>query len=201
MLTREEQKKIEGMLSLEACISVMFFLILMLLMAGLFRMFMAQNATAHAVLETAESLSLDNYAAQKIGNGSLGSVGEFINGLFDMRNDDNFFSYNNWSMKESDENKSKLSEKLFDGKPDESVESAVKRRFIAYISGGDADEADRFLEKLNVKDGLDGIDFSGSKVENDILYVHIKYKLKYDFHIGNLNEIQVDQKACSRLWK
>lgn len=185
MKVKEEQKSISGMLSLEACISVMFFLILMLLLAGFFRMFMAQNVTAHAALETAESLSLDAYAAEKIGNGGIGSVGELINSLIPYNSDDNFSSYNDWVSKE----------------PDESVESAVKTRFIAYVSGGDADEADRFLKRLNVKDGLQGMDFSSSRVENNILYVRIKYKLKYDFHLGNLGEIQVDQEACSRLWK
>lgn len=185
MEVREEQKSISGMLSLEACISVMFFLILMLLLAGFFRMFMVQNVTAHATLETAESLSLDAYAAEKIGNGGIGSVGELINSLIPYNSDENFSSYNDWVSEE----------------PDESVESAVKTRFIAYVSGGDADEADRFLKRLNVKDGLQGMDFSGSRVENNTLYVRIKYKLKYDFHLGDLGEIQVDQEACSRLWK
>lgn len=202
MEVREEQKSISGMLSLEACISVMFFLILMLLLAGFFRMFMAQNVTAHAALETAESLSLDAYAAEKIGNGGIGSVGELINSLIPYNSDENFSSYNDWFSEESDDPfESELSKELYGGKPDESVESAVKTRFIAYVSGGNADEADHFLKRLNVKDGLQGMDFSGSRVENNTLYVRIKYKLKYDFHLGDLGEIQVDQEACSRLWK
>lgn len=183
MEQRKGQEKTAGMLSLEACISVMLFMVLMLLMAGLFRMFMAQNLTAHAALETAESLSLDAYAGEKIGDGGTGSVGEFVNGLFDYYNDDRFFTYHNW----------------FDG--EESVESAVKKRFTAYISGGDTAKADQFLELLNVEDGLEGIDFSGSRIEDHILYVHIKYKLDYDFHFGSMKSVQVDQKACARLWK
>ena len=50
-----------GMVTLEACVSVLSFLLLMLLLSSLFVMFMAQNMTAHALLQTAESLSLDAY--------------------------------------------------------------------------------------------------------------------------------------------
>ena len=57
------------------------------------------------------------------------------------------------------------------------------------------------LERLNVKDGLEGIDFSGSRVVDDILYVNVKYKLKYDFRIGSLGEIDVNQETCAKLWK
>lgn len=187
---KKDQNNEAGMLTLEACISVMFFLILMLLMAGFFRMFMAQNMTAHAALETAESLSLDAYAAEKIGNekisdASVESVNGFVNGLFDYFNDDDFFSYNDW----------------YSSEPDEKLESAVKRRFVAYISGGDEEQADQILSRLNVKDGLKGVDFSGSSVKDGTLYVNVKYKLNYDFHVGSLSEIDVDQNACAKLWK
>lgn len=186
----KDQKNVSGSLSLEACISVMFFLILMLLVAGFFRMFMAQNMTAHAALETAESLSLDAYAAKKMGNEkitdlSVESVNGFVNGLFDYFDDDDFFSYNDW----------------YSDKTDEELASAVKRRFVAYISGGDEEEADQLLSRLNVKDGLKGIDFSESCVKDDILYVNIKYQLNYDFHIGSLGEIDVNQNACAKIWK
>lgn len=174
-----------GMLSLEACISVLMFLMLMLLLSGFFRMFMAQNETAHVALETAESLALDAYSAEKIGNGSLESVGDLINGLFGLMNDENFTSYSDWYSEE----------------PEVLLADVVKKRFVAYLSGGDVEKADQLLERLNVKDGLEGIDFSGSRVVDDILYVNVKYKLKYDFRIGSLGEIDVNQETCAKLWK
>lgn len=184
---KRSQGDISGLLSLEACISVLIFMMMMLILAGLFRMFMAQNATAHAALETAQSLSLDAYAGKKIGNGSLDSVGDLINGLFGLFNDDDFSSYDNWFGEEADQ--------------DANVEEVVKRRFTAYLSGGDTSGADELLERLNVVDGLEGIDFSGSRVENGKLYVSVKYKLKYDFQIGGLGQVEVEQEACAKLWQ
>lgn len=71
----------EGAITLEACVSVLVFLVLMLFLAGFFKMYMAQNATAHTLLQTSQSLSLDEYSAERIGNGGWESVGDLINGL------------------------------------------------------------------------------------------------------------------------
>jgi len=182
---QKQRNKERGMLSLEACVSVMAFLLLMLLVAGLFRMFMAQNATAHAALQTAQSLSLDAYAAKNVGNGDLESVGGLLGGLFGWGNNDDFSSYDDW----------------YSDAPDVPLESAIKTRFVAYLTGGDAEAADAMLERLNVADGLDGIDFSKSHVTSGILYVVLSYQLEYDFKLGELGEIEVVQEASSKLWK
>ena len=168
--SKENQK---GIITLEACISVLSFFMLMILLAGLFRMFMAQNLLAHAALETAESLALDAYSGNKIGSGNWGSVGDLINNLFDLANNDDFSTYEDWYTDSSDV----------------SVGGAVQTRLIAYLSGGDKTEADKLLKRLNIKDGIEGIDLSESHVENGILYVVLKYQLEYDFKIGNLGEI------------
>lgn len=48
----------EGAITLEACVSVLVFLVLMLFLAGFFKMYMAQNATAHTLLpDITESVS------------------------------------------------------------------------------------------------------------------------------------------------
>lgn len=67
----------EGAITLEACVSVLVFLVLMLFLAGFFKMYMAQNATAHTLLQTSQSLSVDEYSAEKLGNNGLASVGDF----------------------------------------------------------------------------------------------------------------------------
>lgn len=180
-----KEKTQKGIITLEACISVLFFLMLMLLLAGLFRMFMAQNLIAHATLETVQSLSLDAYSAKKIGSGNWGSVGELINNLFDLTNNDDFSSYKDW----------------YSAPPDLPVKEVVKTRFIAYISGGDKTKADDLLRRLNIEDGIEGIDFSDSVVKEGVLYVVLKYRLEYDFKIGGLGEIEVTQKACAKIWQ
>ena len=67
--------------------------------------------------------------------------------------------------------------------------------------GGDEEEADEMLTRMNVVNGLDGLDFSGSYVANNTLYIVLKYQLEYDFNIWDLGTVDVEQKTCSRLWK
>lgn len=180
-----------GAVTLEACISVLSFLVLMLLLSSLFVMFMAQNVTAHTVLQTSQSLSLENYTIEKmvLEDGKIGSVSDYLAGfvrhLFgSTEKKPNFVVGSHW--KEGDSG---------------TIAEVVKNRFIGYLSGGDETKADEYLEMLNVVDGLDGLDFSGSYVEDDTLYIVLKYKLEYDFNIWDLGIVDVEQRTCSKLWK
>mgnify|MGYP000081507991 CR=1 FL=1 len=57
-------------------------------------MYMAQNATAHTLLQTSQSLSVDEYSADKLGNDGLASVGDFLNALLERVFDgDEYASY------------------------------------------------------------------------------------------------------------
>lgn len=180
-----------GAITLEACVSVLSFLILMLLLSSLFVMFMAQNMTAHVTLQTSESLSLDAYAVERLmkEDGTIGSVGEnlgqLITKLFGSSSDNPYFVTDT---------------RWYDGEI-EQIEQAIKTRFIGYLAGGDEVAADEMLLRLNVVDGLSGLDFSESYVVNDTLYIVLKYNLEYDFNIWGLGTVEVEQKVCSKLWK
>lgn len=180
-----------GVITLEACVTVLSFLILMLLLSSLFVMFMAQNVTSHAILQTSQSLSMDAYSIEKltVDSSAVGSVGDylgqFVTSLFGS-------SEKNPSFTSDD--------KWYDG-GQEKVAEAIKTRFVGYISGGDEEKANQLLERMNIVDGLDGIDFSKSYVENDTLYITIKYYLEYDFNIWNVGSVEVEQTTCSKLWK
>lgn len=192
-----KDNKQRGAITVEACVSVLTFMILMLLLSGLFVMFMAQNVTAHVTLQTSESLSVDAYRIEHLmkEEGKIGSIGEnlgqFITKLFGSSSDNPYFvTDNHW----------------YNGN-EEQIEQAVKTRFIGYLTGGDQPgetaevKADEILRRLNVVDGLSGLDFSGSYVENGTLYVVLKYDLEYDFNIWGLGTVEVEQRSCSKLWK
>lgn len=180
-----------GAITLEACISVLSFLVLMLLLSSLFVMFMAQNVTAHVTLQTSESLSFDAYKIESLmkedGNiGSLGeNLGQFITKLFGSSTDNPYFV---------------ADDRWYDGDASQ-IEEAIKTRFIGYLTGGDEVKADEMLLRLNIVDGLSGLDFSESYVVNDTLYIVLKYNLEYDFNIWGLGTVEVEQRACSKLWK
>lgn len=186
-------KEKKGAITLEACISVFAFLILMFLISGFFMMFMAQNAVAHAILEASESLSLDVYASSRYGadEGKIGSSSDYVSAYIASKlgsseeKSPHFVSKGEW----------------YNGDDSAEVVEAVRKRFIGYFSGGDESKAEEMLTQMRVVDGLDGLDFSATKIENDELQITVKYKLRYEFTIGNLGKVDVEQSTSSKLWK
>lgn len=184
----------EGTITLEACVSVFAFLILMLLLSGLFLMFMAQNVTGHAILQTSQSLSFDSYTTDHMktdkdanpGVGSVGqALGDFVTGLFGNPDNNPYF----------------VTDDAWYATVDKDISSVLKKRFVGYLAGGDEDKADEYLENMNIKDGLDGLDFSKSYVKDDTLYIVLNYELEYYFTIGDLGNVAVEQTTSSKLWK
>ena len=181
-----------GAITLEACVSVLSFLILMLFLSSLFVMFMAQNVTSHAILQTAQSLSLDAHLIEslikqedgKVANLS-DQVSDFVAKLFGSSEENPYFvTDSRWYNGDST-----------------LIAEAVETRFVGYLSGGDETKADELLTNMNVVDGLDGIDFSQSYVQDNTLYIVLQYELEYDFNIWGLGTIDVEQRSCAKLWK
>lgn len=183
--------KQRGAITVEACISVLVFVLLMLMLSSLFLMFMAQNVTAHVALQTSESLSVDVYRIEALmkEDGKIGSIGENVGQLItklfgSAKNNPSFVTDSRWYNGDNAQ-----------------ITDAIKKRFIGYLANGDDLAADEMLKNMSVVDGINGLDFSGSYVENDTLYIVLKYKLEYNFNIFDLGVVEVEQKTCSKLWK
>ena len=155
---------------------------------------MAQNITSHVVLQATQSLATEVYSIDKLlleSSADATNVGDFLGDLIrDLSNVDT----------DAREDKTNFN---FEAKwyEQDDVSEAVKSRFVGYLNGGNEEEASSFLKNLNIVNGLDGLDFSGSYVENDTLYVNLKYEMEYDFQPANMENIKVEQTACSKLWK
>ena len=80
------------------------------------------------------------------------------------------------------------------------LERAIEDRFIAYLAGGDRDYADKFLDRLHIKGGVDGLDFSSSYIASGKLTVVLKCSIEYEFNFFGLSDLPVELKACSKLW-
>ena len=182
-------KSEKGMVSLEACITVLFFMVIMFLLSGLFIMYMAQNATAHALLQTSQSLALDNYAASEIGTGDFSSFKDLMVKI--LGDKIGFIPDANSSFATNEE----LSKKTAD------IPAMAEKRFIAYLAGGDRDKADTMLRQMKVENGIDGLNFSESKVEGSDLKIVLTYELNYVFQIAELGKVEVRQETSSKLWE
>lgn len=182
-----------GLLSLEASIAVTIFIFLMLFMYSFFVVFEARNTIGHAVLATANSLSLDAYINSEYGeadtiikpifNAMYGSAGSGSSG---------FVNSQPWYN----------SSTQGDGSLSADFESAIQTRFYAYLGGGSDAEAGEVLRRYHIQNGKEGLDFSNSYVDADgNLHLSVQYTIKYEFQVFNLDALNMEQKACSKLWK
>ena len=184
---REEQ---EGSIVLEACFSVIIFILFVVMMYGLITVFMVQNLIGHALMESTQSLALDTYATNKLTDQF--SIGEGLRRLLETvggtyPDDPAFSSRERWFDRKS-------------GATQDDWEKAAKQRFIGYFSGGDEKKAQNMLEAMGVVGGLNGLDFSESNVIGSDLYIRVTYQIEYLFNPFDMAKIDTAQQACSRMW-
>lgn len=183
-----------GLLSLEACIAVTIFIFLMLFMYSFFVVFEARNAIGHAVLATADSLSLDAYSTSRLGDGD--TVAKIFSALYGSSGNTNEFTdsrpWYNSSTTTDEHGNTQLSGDFSD---------AIRTRFLAYLGGGDSKRAEEVLQRYHIQNGADGLDFSQSYAGSKDLYLCVEYSIEYEFQVFNLKVLKMQQRACSKIWK
>ena len=188
-------KNEKGLLSLEACIAVTIFIFLMLFLYSFFVVFEVRNEMGHVTLATANSMSLDAYENDTLGESD--TIGQIFYNVYgqDTNSQNDFTDFRKWydDSTVTDENGNVTLSAEFAG--------VVKARFIAYLTSGDADKAEEILKRYHVVNGVDGLDFSGSHISDGKLYLSVKYEIEYEFNVFNLGSNKFEHKACSKLWK
>lgn len=175
-------RKEKGSITLEACMVVPMFITLMLLINGIFIMFMGQQIVAHALVQSAKSLAFDPYAAGRVSADEENKLAVLFVELFTL-GDTNYVSTDEWH-EDADYNLAGL----------------VKERFAAYVKPNETD-ADALLELVGVHDGLDGINFSESKVENGVLTVKIKYTQDFVFNLADAASFEREMEIKIKLFQ
>jgi len=208
-------KNNQGSISVEACIVVPIFMILMLFVYSFFIVFSAQSTISHALLQCSQSVSLDPYKTETLGvaNGELpSSIGDIVAELMEGDNP-HFVSDSKW-YKTDDETGfgdavvniatggflSEEKEVVVAGLASPELDQIVKQRFIGYLSGGDQSKAESGIEALNIVNGLDGIVFK-AVVSGDDLYITATYEIEYVFSFSGAAKLEMTQTVCSRIWK
>ena len=81
-----------------------------------------------------------------------------------------------------------------------SIEDRVKTKFERVISASGKESANEYLLSVGVENGINGLDFQGTKLTDDEIVVSIKYKVKLMFPFIGIDSIEMEQHAKSRLW-
>ena len=183
----------DGVIALEACISLTLFLIVMLALYSLINMFTAQSMIAHALQQTGQSIALENYknsksdvkTMQRLPLALLQKLTEGIGASSDSKYDVGGGAFSD-SM-------------VF---TDFLSMNTVRKRFASYL-GGNTENADKMLRNMGVVDGLKGITIKNGKISGSDAIIEISYKVRLIFYIEmfHFGEFESTQKVCCRLWK
>lgn len=166
-----KQNSASGSITLEACIVVPLFIMLMLAINGIFVMTMGQQIMSHALIQSTKSLAFDPYSSQRVAANTEDDLADMFVDIFTIGHG-NYVSTDKWYTENPD-----------------SIADLVKKRFSAYLKSSYAD-AENLLEKIGVEGGIDGLDFSESVYENGILTTKVTFTQNYLFDVGNLTSFQ-----------
>ena len=162
-------KKDSGSLTLEAAIMVPMFIMLMLMINGVFVMFMGRQIMTHTLIQSAKSLAFDPYSSQRVAANADDQLAELFTDLFSFVGD-GYTSTATWY----EDDYSRLT-------------NVVEDRYVAYLKENNAD-AEKLLDQIGIKNGLNGLDFSGTTIENGVLKIELKYTQEYIFNVFDFAE-------------
>lgn len=171
-----------GSITLEAAIVVPLFIILMLLVNGFFVMFMGQQIMVHTLIQSAKSMAFDPYSSQRVSVNEEDDLADMFVDIF------SFASGGHMST-----------EKWYEDDLD-NIDDIIEERYIAYLRASRSD-AKLLLDEIGVKDGLEGLDFSGSSLENGILTIRMKYTQEFIFNAAGLTEFERELCVKVRLFE
>lgn len=175
----------DGSLTLEACIVVPIFVMLMLLVNGLFVMMMGEQIMSHALVQSAKSMALDPYASSRVAAGAEQKLGEMFVDVFSVKGiSRNYASTEKWYDKEAGSD----------------VADLAKKRFVAYLRSSETD-ADALLDELGVKNGTAVLDFSGTTYSDGILTISVTYTQEYVYNAFDLASFQRNKTAQVRVFE
>lgn len=176
-----KQNRNSGVITLEAAILMPLFILLMLFLYAFFIFFMGQQIMSHTAIQTAKSLSFDPYAVSRVKGNNLAVLIEDITGLFG----EDYSSTVAWYTSEK-------SDRL----PD-----VAKDRFLAFLPN--QNDYDALLKWIGIENGVAGLDFSESAVENGVLILKIQYVQNFAFKLAELTSFdrRITLKAKLFDWK
>ena len=187
----KKRKNRKGTVTLETAIFLPIFFFIFFAIFGVFGVILARHQVRHACIQTAKSLSHDSFLTEQFDTRdeskgellykSISSLAEtFIRWVFD-----------NTSYSTID--------KWYTSSNTSSGQDIVKNRFIGFLAGGNKDDADKYLQNLGVKNGVDGITFQ-YWVANGELTLQVDYTVQYWFKMFGAEDIPMSHTIKTKMW-
>ncbi len=187
----KKRKNRKGTVTLETAIFLPIFFFIFFAIFGVFGVILARHQVRHASIQTAKSLSHDSFLTEQFDTRdeskgellykSISSLAEtFIRWLFD----NSYYS---------------TIDKWYTSSNSASGQDIVKKRFIGFLAGGNKDQADKYLQTLGVKNGIDGITIQ-YWVANGELTLQVDYTVQYWFKMFGAEDIPMSHTIKTKMW-
>ncbi len=172
------KKREQGILSVEASIVLTLCTLFILFLFSFARLYSAQSQVSHAVLQSSDAIALESYLRENTLHGDEADVVELANRLTGSTT---------------------VSADSFTSLRSADIPKVARDKFIYAIADSEA-KADAKLKSLGVKDGINGVDFSYSKMDlgNDDIIVYAKYTIEMQFPVFGMKEIAVTKAAKAK---
>lgn len=181
------QNKQSGVMAIDATISLCLTMMLMILIIDIGSVYRAQNYTYHGVLQTAKAFSVYVHKIN-IRQNTDTELEELIK---------DFLTFINVISTTKEDTISELWEK-------DNVLNTQQIVTMMYpvCLAGDDQNANKELKRYGVAKGLEGIDFSGTTVDNAKKDLIIKAKITVDLPLPvfGYKSVELEQSAHARLW-
>lgn len=169
----------KGTVSLEACIVVPVFILIMLVVYGIFVMFMGQQVVTHAVIQSAKSMAFDPYATDRSAKSGQEGLMKMFSDLSQVGNNlfrefwhGEYVSERKWYTEDEASYLQEVAQNRF-------------KVFLAETSG----KYNSILDTVGVQGGSNGLDFSNCKVDGGVLTMSVKYTQEFIFNAAGLGTI------------
>lgn len=189
-------KKNDGMMTIEASISFILFMFLILFIYCFSNIYIAQNIMSHALTQATQTIALESYGHKVFGNDETvkqlehgnQSISKIV-GLF--KSDGQNFEIG-WTDSFTEIKSSTQLKKA--------VKKAMTESMVDVTKGDYNETAKQKLENVGIKNGLDGVDFSGTKITSDEIIITVKYDVYLQYPFMGKDKITVSKSAKSKLF-
>ena len=180
-------KKNKGSLVIEASIAMTAFLFMVLFFLNFAQVYQAQSFIAHEAFQTSQTLAVESFTREKVGgSGTLEAVTKVADFYASITG-----SKGARGATDSYRSLGTVSD----------LNAIVREEFVnSYVTEPErqSDDLDTKLKRLGIKDGLAGLDFSGTTIKDSMIEIHVSYKVQLKFSFFGLREISLFKTACSK---
>ena len=178
----EEQS---GVLTIDATLSLCMVMMVVMFIINMGQIYQAQNVIYHTMLQETKAMSVYSYKDQL----SVTETETLVNNILELFNG-------------KEENTGVAFKTAWN---DKDIKHAAELLFPEYLAGAGDDcgtKADEILKQYGLENGMDDLDFSGSKINDDgDIEIHAKYKVQLIWPLFGIEELELKQSTLARKWE